>query len=263
MPVVRLPGLGLVPVRTVPAHDRPVAFCADLSPASVLAAYRRGILPFPAPDEYLRTINEVRYEEEWRKAGSPWSARTDADPYAAAWWSPDPRPVIAVHNVHLGRNTRKRLRDGRIDDGEHGLPPRRRGMPGRPRAALADRPLAGTLVRLHDDGLGAQHRGVARRRAGQAARSASASAARSAGIRCSACVRTRARIAVADMAARLDQAGGQLIDAQWDTPFLRSLGAEPMPRERYLPLLAASGERVVLSGQSLPASRLATAPRTG
>ena len=48
-----------------------------------------------------------------------------------------------------------------------------------------------------------------------------------------------AAIAVADMAARLEAAGGLLIDAQWDSPFLRSLGAEPMPRERYLPLLAA------------------------
>ena len=31
-----------------------------------------------------------------------------------------------------------------------------------------------------------------------------------------------ARIAVADMAARFAQAGGALIDAQWDSPFLRS-----------------------------------------
>ena len=43
-----------------------------------------------------------------------------------------------------------------------------------------------------------------------------------------------ARIAVADMAARLAQAGGVLIDAQWDSPFLRSLGAVLMPRDDYL-----------------------------
>ena len=46
------------------AGDAPVAFCADLSPASVLGAYRRGVIPLPAPDEYFRTLNEVRYEDQ-------------------------------------------------------------------------------------------------------------------------------------------------------------------------------------------------------
>ena len=65
-----------------------------------------------------------------------------------------------------------------------------------------------------------------------------------------------ARIAVADMGARFAEAGGTLIDAQWDSPFLRSLGAEPMPREDYLPLLRRSARRSVLPAQSLPARRL-------
>jgi leucyl/phenylalanyl-tRNA--protein transferase len=65
-----------------------------------------------------------------------------------------------------------------------------------------------------------------------------------------------ARIAVADMAARFAAAGGTLIDAQWDSPFLRSLGAEPVPREHYLALLAASAERSTLPRQPLPARRL-------
>jgi len=65
-----------------------------------------------------------------------------------------------------------------------------------------------------------------------------------------------ARIAVADMAARFAQAGGALIDAQWDSPFLRSLGAELMPRDQYLPLLASSAERLTLPGQPLLARRL-------
>jgi leucyl/phenylalanyl-tRNA--protein transferase len=64
------------------------------------------------------------------------------------------------------------------------------------------------------------------------------------------------RVAVADMAARLDLAGGLLIDAQWDSPFLRSLGAELLPRERYLPLLAGPAQRVVLPSAPLPARRL-------
>jgi len=39
------------------------------------------------------------------------------------------------------------------------------------------------------------------------------------------------------MSARLAEAGGTIIDAQWDSPFLRSLGAIPLPRERYVKLL--------------------------
>jgi leucyl/phenylalanyl-tRNA---protein transferase len=65
-----------------------------------------------------------------------------------------------------------------------------------------------------------------------------------------------AAIAVADLAARLGQAGGLLLDAQWDSPFLRSLGAAPMPRERYLPLLGLSAEPVALPAQPLSARRL-------
>src|SRR3984893_19066065 len=44
--------------------DSPVAFCGDLSPASLLAAYQRGIIPFPAHDEYSRNFDEFRYEDK-------------------------------------------------------------------------------------------------------------------------------------------------------------------------------------------------------
>jgi leucyl/phenylalanyl-tRNA--protein transferase len=70
------------------------------------------------------------------------------------------------------------------------------------------------------------------------------------------------------MAARLGLAGGELVDAQWDSPFLRALGAEPVPRERYLPLLARSGsgsgsgsaERIALPSAPLEARRLMVNP---
>jgi leucyl/phenylalanyl-tRNA---protein transferase len=65
-----------------------------------------------------------------------------------------------------------------------------------------------------------------------------------------------ARVAVAEMAARLDLAGGLLIDAQWDSPFLRSLGTVPVPRERYLPLLGRPAERIEIPSRPRPARRL-------
>ena len=70
-----------------------------------------------------------------------------------------------------------------------------------------------------------------------------------------------ARVAVADLAARWAHAGGAAIDAQWDSPFLRSLGADPMPRAGYLSMLAAgASRRLALPQQVLPARRLIELP---
>ena len=64
------------------------------------------------------------------------------------------------------------------------------------------------------------------------------------------------KVAGADMAARLEEAGGLLIDARWDSPFLRSLGAEPVTQEDYLPLLGHPAERITLPSRPRPARRL-------
>jgi leucyl/phenylalanyl-tRNA--protein transferase len=58
------------------------------------------------------------------------------------------------------------------------------------------------------------------------------------------------------MAARLEEAGGLLIDVQWDSPFLCSLAAAPVPREDYLPLLGHPAERIALSSRPRPGRRL-------
>ena len=63
------------------------------------------------------------------------------DPYAVAWCSPDPRPVIFVDRQRIQRSLRQQLRNkvewtttmNACFDGWSALP-------GRPRAALADRP---------------------------------------------------------------------------------------------------------------------------
>jgi leucyl/phenylalanyl-tRNA---protein transferase len=240
-----------------PAGEGPVAFCADLSPASVLGAYRRGIFPLPAADEYFRILNEVRYSDGVADGSIGLVGSERDDPYCVAWWSPDPRPVISVGHVRLGRNTRKWLRRSEVWTTANA----RFGQvaeecrAGREPRWLTDG-LLRTLVELHGEGWahsvevwldgeligGAMGIGVGGVISGDSLFGRYPGAA---------------RVAVADMAARLEAAGGELVDAQWDSPFLRALGAEPVPRERYLPLLARSAERIALPVAPLAARRLA------
>jgi leucyl/phenylalanyl-tRNA--protein transferase len=237
----------------------PVAFCADLSPASVLGAYQRGLFPTPAPDEQFRTINEIRYEDLVADGTIGLVGSAAADPYWVAWWSPDPRPVIA--GVHVGRNVRKLLRrhDLRTTANAAFGQVAEECRAGREPRWLTD-PLLATLTALHAEGWA---HSIEVWRDGELAGGAigigiggvisgDSLFGRPPGV---------AAIAVADMAARLEAAGGLLIDAQWDSPFLRSLGAEPMPRSRYLPLLAGSLSRIALPGEPLPARRLLPAER--
>jgi leucyl/phenylalanyl-tRNA---protein transferase len=257
MPASRYPDWESLEIRS--SGDTPVAFCADLSPASVLGAYRRGIVPVPAPDEYFRTINEVRYEDGVADGtiGLVGSARDD--PYWVAWYSPDPRPVICAGHVHLGRNVRKQLRRGDLRTTANAAFGRvaEECRAGREPRWLTDA-LLRTLTELHRAGWahsievwldgdligGAMGIGIGRVMSGDSLFSRHPDAG---------------RVAVADMAARLARAGGLLVDAQWDSPLLRSLGAEPLPRERYLPLLDHATRPVTLPSELLPARRLLAA----
>jgi len=236
--------------------DEPVAFCADLTAPSVLGAYRRGVIPLPAADEYLRTLNEIRYEDQVAAGTIVVVGDERDDPYWAAWWSPDPRPVIGADGVHLGRNVRKRLRrDGLTTTANAAFRQVAEACrAGREPRWLTDE-LLGTLIELHGQGWahsievwqgedlvgGAMGIGIGGVMSGDSLFGRHQGAA---------------AIAVADMLARLREAGGTVIDAQWDSPFLRSLGALPVARKRYLTLLDRPVEPISLPTGSLPADRL-------
>ncbi|MFJ4095350.1 leucyl/phenylalanyl-tRNA--protein transferase [Kitasatospora sp. NPDC089913] len=250
-----------VDVARAPA-DGPAAFGGDLAPGTLLAAYRYGLFPLPAADDYASAFNEARHEEAV-EAGRivllPGAA--DADPYALAWWSPDPRPVLAPDGVRLGRKLSRLLRN-RLDWSTTADAAFEQVL-----AACAEgreppwltRDLREALTALHR--LGAAHSvevweegelvgGVFGVAAGPVLSLDSMFHRRP----------DAARVAVADLAARFAAAGGLLLDAQWDSPHVRSLGAAPQPRERYLAALAAgTGPVAPLDTARLPAVRLAPA----
>ena len=237
-------------------YGQPVAFCADLSPASVLGAYRSGIVPIPAASEYLRTLNEVKYEDQVATGAIAVVGSERDDPYWVAWWSPDPRPLINGDGVHLGRNVRKRLRkDGLVTTADTAFDLVAEGCRADREPRWLTDELLGSLTQLHTAGWahsievwrdadlvgGALGIGIGGVLSGDSLFGRLPGAA---------------AIAVADMWARLVMAGGAVIDAQWDTPFLRSLGAMPVAREDYLALLDRSAAPVRLPVEALLAQRL-------
>ncbi|WP_405007011.1 leucyl/phenylalanyl-tRNA--protein transferase [Kitasatospora purpeofusca] len=250
-----------VDVARAPA-DGPAAFGGDLAPGTLLAAYRHGLFPLPAADAYASAFNEARYEEAvetGRIVLLPGPA--DADPYALAWWSPDPRPVLAADGVRLGRKLSRLLRN-RLDWSttadaafEQVLAACTAGR----EPPWLTRDLREALTALHR--LGAAHSvevweegeligGVFGVAAGPVLSLDSMFHRRP----------DAARVAVADLAARFAAAGGRLLDAQWDSPHVRSLGAAPLPRAHYLAALAVGPEPgAPLDTARLPAVRLAPA----
>ncbi|MDH6711020.1 leucyl/phenylalanyl-tRNA--protein transferase [Kitasatospora sp. MAA19] len=236
--------------------DGPVAFGAGLGARELLAAYRRGLFPMPAADEYASAYNEARYEPAVGTGESSLLPGGD-DPYALAWWSPDPRPVLPPGGVRLGSRLARRLRHrspwwtsadrafGEVLD---------RCAEGRQPVWLTEE-LRGGLARLH--ALGVAHSGEVWE--GEELVGGVFGVAVGPVLSLDSMFHRRpdaARVAVADLGARFAAAGGRLLDAQWDGPHIRSLGAEPMPRARYLAELAAEVPVGPLSGEALPVARL-------
>ncbi|WP_031070119.1 leucyl/phenylalanyl-tRNA--protein transferase [Streptomyces sp. NRRL WC-3742] len=235
--------------------DAPVAFGGEPGAEVVLEAYRRGLLPLPAADVFASAYAEARYEQA--VAAGEIALLPGEDPYALAWWSPDPRPVLAPGGVRvpggLGRRLRNRLgwwtsvdrAFGRVVDA---------CAEGRQPAWLTPE-LRDALLELN--ARGAAHSGEVWE--GEELVGGTFGVVAGPVLSLDSMFHRRpdaARVAVADLGARFGAAGGRLLDVQWDGPHARSLGARPVPRARYLEELAAGAAPGLLETGPLPASRL-------
>lgn len=206
MPVEPSPCRWALPV-AADAVSEVAGIGADLEPGTLLAAYRAGLFPMRL------------------HAGGP-----------IAWWSPDPRGIIPLDRLHVSRSLRSATRafDVRIDTAFEAVV---RGCadPRRPRGWI-DQEFIAAYHELHR--LGWAH-SVETWRGDELAGGlygvaiGGLFAAESKFHR----ERDASKVAVVALVEALRAGGGALLDVQWTTPHLASLGAVDVSRDEYQCLL--------------------------
>lgn len=186
-----------------------VAVGADLEPATLLAAYSRGLFPMP-----LKPGGRI------------------------GWWSPPERGVLEPDGLIVHRSLRRACRrfEIRVDtafaevvDGC--------ADPSRPHGWIDDQ-MRAAYVRLHHAGLA---HSVETWRDGELVGGLYGVAIGGLFAGESMFYRTRdaSKVALVALAAGLQDGFSRLIDVQWATPHLRSLGVSAIPRPQYLQRLPA------------------------
>lgn len=194
--------------------DDLVGIGADLAPGTVLAAYRQGLFPMPSSLGRRRTLG---------------------------WWSPDPRGVIPLDGLAVSRSLRRSWRrfEIRVDTCFDEVV-ERCGDPRRPHGWLSPEMLAayGALHRLgwaHSvetwtvDGRlagGLYGLAIGGLFAGESMWHDAEPFGRDAS--------KVALVGLVDLLRRAGQQQQRLLDVQWVTPHLQSLGAVSIPRTLYL-----------------------------
>ncbi|CAN5313351.1 leucyl/phenylalanyl-tRNA--protein transferase [soil metagenome] len=187
---------------------------ADLQPGTVLAAYRRGL--FPMPVRRPRTL---------------------------AWWSPDPRGVLPLDGFRVSRSLRRSCADFEIHvDTAFDEVLAACADPRRPHRWINDS-VTEAYRRLHR--LGWAHSVEAWTPEGDLAGGLYGMAIGGffAGESMFHRRTDASKVALVGLVDRLRQGGATLLDVQWTTDHLVSLGAVDVPRARYLELLGAALER--------------------
>jgi leucyl/phenylalanyl-tRNA---protein transferase len=214
-PVEPPPGRWAFPGVDGADEDGLVGVGADLEPGTILAAYRRGLFPMP-----LGQGGQL------------------------GWWSPDPRAVIPLRGLRVSRSLRRSLRryeirvDTAFDDVVEAC-----ADPARPHGWISPEVCA-AYRRLHDLGWAHSIESWA-----VASDAGDVLAGGLYGLAIGGLFagesmfhrRTDAsKVALVALAELMRRSGDPrpLLDVQWLTPHLASLGAIEVPRVRYLALLA-------------------------
>jgi leucyl/phenylalanyl-tRNA--protein transferase len=191
---------------------------ADLAPGTLLAAYRHGLFP-------------MRLQ-----------ARGPIGLGPIGWWSPDPRGIIPLDGLLVSRSLRKSVRrfEVRVDTAFEAVV---RGCadPRRPHGWI-DKKFVAAYCELHR--LGWAH-------SVETWRLDADGNPELVGGLYGVCIgglfaaeskfhraRDASKVAVVALVDLLREGGGTLLDVQWTTPHLESLGAIDVPRARYLELVA-------------------------
>jgi len=209
-------------------RDGVVGVGADLDVATLVAAYHRGVFP-------------------WPHAGVP-----------LLWFSPDPRAVLAPDRFHISRSLQRTLRrsglETTVDEDVAAVisacAERDEGtwITAEMRDAYRELAALGWVhsVEVRDGSdlvggiYGVQVGGVF---TGESMFHRRADAS---------------KIALLDLCSRFREAGGVLIDVQLPTEHLRSLGAVPIARDAFLRVLRhEAGRTCLMRADRLPVSRLA------
>lgn len=197
-------------------EDGVVGVGADLAPATLVQAYSSGLFPWPHDDAPL------------------------------PWFSPDPRAVMTIHDLHVQRSLRRTARrsgwtttcDAAFDDVMDGCAQRR------DEGTWITDAMRGAYRRLHD--LGWAHSievwddddlvgGIYGIQIGATFTGESMFHRRS----------DASKIALWELLLRLTEAGGTTLDAQLWTPHLATLGIREIPRDDYLARLQDGASRPV------------------
>lgn len=185
-----------------------VAVGGDLEPATLIAAYRKGLFPMPL---------------ERRQIG---------------WMSPDPRGIIPLDGLRVSRSLRQSMRRYRVTlDASFETVMRSCADPRRPHGWINNEFIA-AFTRLH--GLGWAHSVETWSADGELVGGLYGVRIGGffAGESMFSTQRDASKVALVALVERMRASGMQLLDVQWLTPHLASLGAVAIPRSDYLDLVS-------------------------
>lgn len=206
MPVEPPPTVWELPAAESADEGGLVGVGADLEPGTLLAAYRRGLFPMPL------------------------SGRGPI-----GWWSPDPRGVLPLDELRVTRSLRRSMRryELRVDTAFDAVV-EACADPGRDGGWITPE-FRGAYRRLHD--LGWAH-SVEAWDPGSGELSGGLYGVAVAGLFAGESMfhrgRDASKVALVGLVERLRASGAVLLDVQWLTPHLASLGARELPRSEYL-----------------------------